>query len=551
MTKKKRALSSKIWLPIILAIIACGGTVTAAIIGSDTIKELVARFLPHPPISALTVRVADSSGKPISAAKVLFFYSAGALSQYTDSNGFSKFIIASAVEGNVRLIVEADNYEIYEKDVVYPMESVIDVRLNGKQDTSEKVILRTVREGDSSPIDGVDIIMTFNGEIHRITTDSDGFAMYTLPFGSTGRLDVQISVNAQGYKIENQFSTLTPGKLQYILLTSNSLRVEIPDIPAHGADVSLREDVATPSTAVEPAANNADLIGSGVDIIQEAGEQGLKVVFLTPDSRPWQDIYVEVNEQATDASGNPSRGNRVTANYVNEQGEIYFDLEDGFYVVCPSENRGYGWTANGCVYDVELTANTLTVVKLQGGQIEFAVVGANGKPWENIYIEVFTQKQDVNGIPVTSDRVWSGYTANTGFANAWLTPGLYAISIDLRGYNWGELSDRRGTINILVQKAEKTPLTIRMGQIVIGLRKPDGIPNANVYLEIFTQKSDINNQSVSADRIWSGYTDNGGFAAIDLTKGLYTIKIGENILYNVPVDWGKITETDGATYQQK
>jgi hypothetical protein len=445
----------------------------------------------------------------------------------------------------VRLIVEAGDYEIYEKNVVYPIESVLDVRLNGKQDTSEKVILRTVRDGDSAPVSGVDVIVTFNGKIYRTTTDSDGFAVYTLPFGNNDELDVQISVNATGYKIENQFSTLTPGKLQYIVLAPSSFIVEIPDIPVQSPITFSPGSGSTQTTSRD------NLIGSGVEITQQAGGNGLKVVFLTPDSQPWKDIYVEVYEQVTDANGNPSRGRRAASGHINQQGEVSFEVTEGLYAVCPSENRGYGWTKENCIYDVQVNGSGLTVVKIQGGQIEVAIVGADDKPWQSVYIEIFTQKQDVNGIPVTANRVWSGHTDNAGFAHAWLTPGLYAISIDLRGYNWGSLSDRRGEINLVVQKANKTTLTIRMGQMVIALRKPDGSPDSNVYIEIFTQKSDVNNQSVTANRVWSGHTDNGGFASIDLTKGLYTVKIGENILYDVPVDWDRITETDGTSHKQK
>jgi hypothetical protein len=46
MAKKKRAISSRIWLPIVLALIACIGTVIAALVSSDAIKELVTGF-PH------------------------------------------------------------------------------------------------------------------------------------------------------------------------------------------------------------------------------------------------------------------------------------------------------------------------------------------------------------------------------------------------------------------------------------------------------------------------------------------------------------------------
>jgi hypothetical protein len=543
MAKKTSSNISKIWLPIIVAVIACCGTIIAAIIGSNYIEKIFENIVPsqQPSNSVVTIHVADNSGSSISSAKVILFYSAGALSQFTDSNGISTFSVIGAEQGNVRLIVEANNYQIYEKQIIYPAETTIDVRLSEKQGSNENIILRTVREYDSLPITGIEVIVSFNGELIRQTTDSDGFAVYTLPFNSDGRLDVQISVDAQGFKIENQFSTLTPGKLQYILLTPNSLKIEIPNIPTSGFTSLPTEPVVTSESDIE----------SGVDISQQVGGNGLKVVFLTPDSQPWENVYVEVYEQIADTSGNPSRGSRVKSSSINRQGEIDFELQSGVYAVCPSENRGYGWTENDCIYNIQVAANNLTIVKFQGGQIEFAIVDANGKPWENVYFEVYTQKQDVNGNPVTANRVWSGSTANTGIANVWLTPGLYAISLDLRGYNWGGLTDRRGEANIPVYKSNKTPLLIQMGQIIVGLTKSDGSPSANSYVEIYTQKNDVNNKSVTANRVWSGSTGNGGLAIIDLTQGLYAVKVGDNTLYDIPVDWGKITQTDGVSYQQK
>jgi hypothetical protein len=551
MTKKNSTKRSKILLPIIIALIACLGTIIAALIGSDYIKEIVNNFYPQPGNAGITVHVADKSGKAISGAQVLIFYSAGSLSQYTDSNGVSTFSIDGPVRGNVRLIVESSDYQIYEKQIIFPIETTLDVRLIEKQGQNENIILRTIRESDSEPVNGIEVIVSFNGEIVRQTTDSDGFAVYTLPFSSKNTLDVQISVNAQGFKIENQFSTLTPGKLQYILLTPNSLRVELPNIPTPGS-ANPTAPAGSPGSSTEPPGGTGDVsIGSGIDISKQAGGNGLKVVLLTPDSHPWENVYVEVYEQVADASGNPSRGNRVKSGNINLQGEIAFDLQTGTYAVCPGENRGYGWTDKDCIYNIEVDANNLTVVKLQEGQIEFAIVDANGKPWENVYFEVYTQKKDVNGNPVTANRVWSGNTANTGIADVWLTPGMYSVSLDLRGYNWGSLSDKRGEVNVPVQKGIKTPILIKMGRITVGLTKSDGTPNTNVYFEIYTQKKDVTGKSATSDRIWSGNTDNGGLASIDLTQGMYAIKIGDNILYDVSVNWGKVSQTDGVTFQQK
>ena len=96
-------------------------------------------------------------------------------------------------------------------------------------------------------------------------------------------------------------------------------------------------------------------------------------------------------------------------------------------------------------------------------------------------------------------------------------------------------------------KGQANRINIRLGQLLIGLRDPSGQPATNVYMEVFTQKDDINGQHIFSDRVWDGRTDNGGFAKVDLTKGLYALKIGENTLYDIPIEEGRITETDGSS----
>lgn len=544
MSKKKTQFPSKVVLPIVLALIACCGTVVAAFINSDLLIDTIARFYPTPESESISVHVADKSGTSIPGAKVLFFYSAGSLSQYTDSGGVSTFALGSDVKGNVRLIVETDKYQVYEKQITYPLETTVDVRLSEKQGSRENVILRVVRETDNQPVAGIEVIISYNGEINRQATDSDGFATYKLPFDSDGKLDAQISIEAQGYKIENQFSTLTPGKLQYILLTPNSLTVATPNIAVSG-DTSM-----VPNVVSQVVPDKDDIIGTGVEIRQVTGK-GLKVVLLEPDSQPWEGAYVRLYEQLPDANGNPSLGKQLMAGHINRQGDIVFDVQSGMYAICPDENRGYGWMGTDCIYDVQVGDSAMTEVRLQEGQIEFAIVDAGGKPWEGNYVEVFTQKLDAVGNSVIDRQVWYGHTKNTGIVNAWLTPGIYAISTDLRGYNWGDLADKKGSLNIVVKKGTKILLTIKMGKLVIGLTKPDGSPNTGIYVQIYTQKNDVNGKPATSDNIWSGHTDNGGLASIDLTQGKYAVKIGNNIVYDVPVVWGVITQTDGVTYSQK
>lgn len=528
---------------IVVALISFCGVVSAAIIGlASPFSEKLADLLGNNDSLSLSVHVADSNGQSISGAKVILFSSDGSLSQYTDSNGTSTFDLTS--NDNLRLIIEATSYQIFEKQI-QTGENTIDVRLSDQPSSSADFILRAVQEGNNIPVSGIEITIVVSNEIYRQTTDSDGFAKYTLPFLGENTLDAQISVNAKGFEIENQISTLSPGKLQYVLLMPNSLTVEIPDFPTSVPDTS--QDTSTPSTeSVLPDLNT--IIGTGIDITQIPGN-GLRVELLGPSGEPWENVYVRVYEQQDDASGNPSIGQEIGNGRINKQGQLDLELSDGVYVVCSSEMPGYGWTEKGCVYNVKVESGNLTVVRHQVGNLEVAISDANNEPWNNVYFEICTQKEDVNGYPVTNDCKGIR-TDNTGVGNAWLTPGLYIIKLDLTGYNWGDLVSSKGDVDIYVQKGSTNRVSIQMGQLIIGLSKPDGGPDTNVYLEVFTQKTAVNGEPTTANRIWTGRTDNGGYAEIDLTKGEYALRIGEDILYNIPIEWGKVTQTDGKSYEQ-
>lgn len=270
---------------------------------------------------------------------------------------------------------------------------------------------------------------------------------------------------------------------------------------------------------------------------------------LTPDSEPWSDTWIYIYEQKSDAVGNPSLGKQVGNGSINLQGEVLFNLEDGLYSVCPPD-LGYGWAENGCVYNIQVLAGSQTTVKLQPGKLELAIVGASGIPWEGVWAYIYTQKQNAVGEPVTANQVWNGNTNNAGTLNAWLTPGTYAIEVDLRGYNWGELADTHGRANVIVSRGVTTMVVVKMGQIVVGLTDSGGSPRKDVWMYIYTQKNDVNGNPVPGNQVWNGRTDNGGLVTIDLTEGLYAIEIDDELLYNVPVNWGVVTQTDGKTYHQ-
>ena len=539
-TPKKKRGGVSAWIPIFVALIACCGTVIAAFLGSDYLMA----FLPGQNTQGeltFSVRVADSAGAAVSNAKVIFFYPNGSLSQYTDSSGTSTFKVSNIGRGNLRVIVETDNYQIYEEQLDSSNETAIDVRLIEKQGSNENIILRAVKDGSTEPISGIEFVVVVNGGIYQQMTDSDGFAMLQIPFPSDGLVDAQISVNATGYGIENQFTTLTPGKLQYVLLTPNSLRIEIPNI----TNIPQSSPIATTSQSINPG----ELIGSGVEIYQEAGGSGLKIIMLTADSKPWNDSYFEIYEQKIDAAGNPSQGKRIKYGSINLQGELVFELESGVYAVCPPE-LGYGWTYLGCIYNVQIVNGSQTVVKVQSGKLEFVIFRADGTPSEDVYAEIYTQQENAAGQPVTKNRVWYGNTDNTGSFVKNLAPGNYSLAIDLRGYNWGNLADRYGQADISINKGVTTTIVVKMGRLSFGIKNASGLPANNVYIEVYTQKNDVNGNPALDQRIWYGSTDESGVVTVSLTQGSYAVKIDDQVLYDVPVEWGVITQTDGLTYNQ-
>jgi hypothetical protein len=526
--KKKTWLKRIAWILAVLLIVVAAMWFTYSLVQKPETTEV-----------KVTVHVADNKGASIPNAKVLTFFPQGSFSQYTDNDGITTFNLTPS-KTESRLIVEADDYQIYERQIRSSNDSTIDIRLKQQEGNTADIILRAVDETDNTPISGVEIKLITQGDILRKTTDSDGFAQYELVFPKEGKVDAEISVNAKGYKIENQISTLLPGKLQYVLLTSDTLRVEIPNIPPIEGS-SSGQATTTPSENVK--------IGSGVEITNVNNGSGLRVIQLGPDGQPWENVYVRVNEQKTDASGNPSQGDKIGDGSINRQGQFDIELGEGTYVVCTNQAPGYGWMTDECIYNVNIQTGKLTIVRLQVGRLEIGVAYADGSPWKGVYYQIFTERQDVSGNPVTDKRVADGGTDNTGIGSAWLTPGQYAVSIDLRGYNWGNLSEAKGEINIPVQKGNVARVHLQMGRLVVGLRKPDGSPNAGAYAQIFTQRPDINGRPIFADRVWDGTTDAAGLANIDLTQGKYCIKVGDNFLYDIPVVWGKVTMTDGSSFK--
>lgn len=550
--QKKKGWSPTVWVSIIVALIGLCGTAITVGLNPNLVSAIIGIVDTNPSFT-ISVYVADQSGIAVSGAKVLFFYPAGSLSQYTDSNGVSTFAVDNIQIGNMRVIVESNDHQIFEEQVTYPIETTVQARLQPKQERESKVILRTVEDGNSNPISGVEVIIAFGGGLYRQTTDSDGFALLTLPFEDSGVADTQISVNAAGYKIENQFSALTPGKLQYILLTPNALKVEVPVIPAFVFVPIPVTDSSKVTTDTNLSFDTSGAtIGSGVEINQQPGEGNLKIIALTSDYKPMR-LVVSVHDQKYDVTGTPLRGDRITYDYVNDQGELLFKLNDGMYFVCTGLN-GHNWIDDGCIRNIQISTGTQNLIKFQSGKIKFTVITALGNAFVNFWWEVLTQTEDITGKPVTERAFWNGTTDKTGVIyTSELTPGLYVIDFKTTsGYKWGvKPTDRDGIANIPVRKGETTEITIKLGQILFELRKSDGQPDTSKGIYIYTQKNDINGKQILDGYVGGVSTDARGIGFYNLTEGLYAVKINDNVTFNVPVNWGVITNSDGTNYQQQ
>ena len=107
--------------------------------------------------STLVIRVANESGDSISGAKVIILYSEGGLSQYTDVNGTVSISLSVPNLNIMRMIVEAEGFQIYEMQIQQVTIDVINVRLEKRRGEKSDVILRVVDGETESPISNAQI----------------------------------------------------------------------------------------------------------------------------------------------------------------------------------------------------------------------------------------------------------------------------------------------------------------------------------------------------------------------------------------------------------
>jgi tRNA A-37 threonylcarbamoyl transferase component Bud32 len=299
---------------------------------------------------------------------------------------------------------------------------------------------------------------------------------------------------------------------------------------------------ATPASAAPAQLTAALTAQTAPSRAAKPGQGILRLSFERTDGA-MRGRYVEVYATRKDVRGVSVQGDRVAGRDTDNTGFVSFDLPPGEYIVL-SDLPGYNWgtfaTAKGQP-DVAVQAGQETTLAVRLGRLTFTAATVE-KALQGRYIEVYLQKQDINGTIVRGDRVAGGDTDNTGRMSFDLVPGPYIVVSDFAGYNWGDLTDGKGRRNIAVEAGNETVQDLRPGRLSVALRTATGAVATNKYVEVYLQRRDANGRTVLGDRVTGGNTDNRGIWQVDLVAGAYALKVDDRTTLNVAVEEGKQTE---------
>lgn len=513
-------------LAIWLAIIGAAG----AIIGGIFAGPLILKWWPglSPSAEQIAVRVADDSGASISGAKVLLFFEEGAFSQYTDVNGTTLFSNISTTD-SIRLIVETEEYEIYEQQIQLPRDKSVGVRLQKRSGGDGGIIFRVVDDTNSTPIAGAKIILLVQGDIYNESTDSNGISKFTLAFPGNGKLDAQMSVSTSSYEINDQTITLLLDRVQDVRLNPSRDTLTIADVIAQPSPTQQTSPTQQPATVLSSIAKNGVVIetavstrvdpDTGIRISTESApsenDNGeLRIIIRTPDDKPFVGTYAAVSRQKADLNNQPIRGDRAGDLRTDETGSATISLPPGTYGVYP-EIVGYPWKIIN--FNLEVEADKRTTVIIVPSRFIIVIRRADNSLVTNSYVSISTQKADANGNSLPDQRVIDGRTQDTGAVTFNLTPGIYAIYLEAtRGDDWG-------TLNNELPPATQLTYNVTLGRIRIESRDDKGNVVSGFYSRVAFEKKDANGKTIPGDAIIDGRTDDTGVVNFDLTPGKYLV----------------------------
>lgn len=501
----------------------------------------------------IAIRVADSTGASVFGAKVLIFFQEGAFSQYTDANGTAIFNNINTTE-SIRLIVETDQYEIYEQQVQLPRDKSLDIRLKKRSGNQGSIIFRVIDDTTGIPIPGVKVLLLVEGDVLSEATDSNGISKFTLKFPEEGKLDARMSVSTNAYEINDQTITLLPNRVQDVRLSPSKDTLTIAEVSAQvlpTQQANPTQQVTTvPSTVrngvtIETIVSNRVDLDTGVRISTEPApsenDNGeLRVIIRTPDDKPHIGTYVAISKQKTDLNNQPIRGEHAGSLRTDDTGTATISLPPGTYGVYP-DISGYPWKAIN--FNLQVEADKRTTVIIVPSQLVIVIRRADRSLITNSYVSVSTQKVDANGNPLPDQRVLDGRTQDTGAIILNLTPGNYAIYLEAaRGEDWGMLDNE-------LPPATQVTYNVTLGRIRIESRDDKGNVVAGFYSRVTFKKLDANGKAIPGDTIIDGRTDNTGVVNFDLTPGEYMVVSGVGVM-EVEVKSGETVTIKNSDFTQ-
>jgi hypothetical protein len=139
------------------------------------------------------------------------------------------------------------------------------------------------------------------------------------------------------------------------------------------------------------------------------------------------DLWVYLNSQQINASGQPVIDREVDDEYMESTGRVVFTVTPGTYIVTANLD---GWPWGDLVEEdgeagVEVMPNEVTEVAVQLGRID---VVAPQETWVYVYLG----EVDASGNPVPGVQVAEDYIDNTERTSFDLTPGRYVVEINER-----------------------------------------------------------------------------------------------------------------------
>jgi hypothetical protein len=259
----------------------------------------------------------------------------------------------------------------------------------------------------------------------------------------------------------------------------------------------------------------------------KTGEGALRFIFKHADGALLENVGAEVYYQGANVDGAPIFGDYKGGLSEDSDGSRWRALAPGTYAVKFASVRGYEgpWNFNYTVLEGQETKVTFIV-----GQLTYVVRDADGDLMRP-YVNVYYQSTDVNGNPIRGGQVTSDRVPETGRIGFNLFPGNYWVEMnEIKGVDWGQA-------NNVVKAGTRTETELTLGRLTY---KSSSSECVSVRGKVRGAGSQFitTDWEYASDCVDTGY----GAAEFDLVPGIYAVKAGDMVAFDIVVAAGAVTE---------